>query len=83
MSLRVVGALSLAAGVLLGGQFLWSAPDLVREIQEAAQGNHLSLGLMGTLYPGARTVGSVLIGGIGATLLTVGGALFLRRSRSH
>jgi hypothetical protein len=81
MTLRVVGALLLASGILLGGQFLWSAPDLIREVQEAVQGNHVTLALMGTLYPGGRTLGSVLIGGVGATVLTTMGTVFLRGSR--
>jgi hypothetical protein len=81
IGLRVVGSLLLAAGLLLGGQFLWSAPDLMREMQEAAKGEHFPLALMGTLYPGGPTASGVLIGGVGAAVLTIVGSLVLRRAR--
>jgi hypothetical protein len=81
MMLKAAGALLLTSGVLLGGQFLWSLPDLVREVQEAAQGEHRTLAVMGTLDPGAPTASSVLIGGVGGPALTLLGAVILRRAR--
>jgi hypothetical protein len=81
VALKVLGALLLASGVVLGGQFLWSLRDLAREVQEAAQGEHRILALMGTLDPSAPTASSLLIGGIGAAALTVSGAVILHRAR--
>jgi hypothetical protein len=83
MKLKVVAGVLLAIGILLGGQFLWSLPDLAREVQEGAQGNHLPLALMGALVPEERTVSGILIGGVGALVLTAAGAVLLHRSRSH
>ena len=82
MTLKVVGGLLLAAGIALGGQFLWSLPDIAREVQEGAQGNHFPLALMGELVPGERTVSSV-IGGVGAIALMMAGGALLQRSRSR
>lgn len=75
---RIVGALMLVIGVLLGGEFLRSAPALVRAIEEAAQVGHLTLGLLGASYTGDATVGGSLVGGVGAVLLTTVGLLLLR-----
>jgi hypothetical protein len=81
IALKFVGTLLVAGGVLLGGRFLWWLPDLVREVQEAAQGEHRALAVMGTLDPGAPTASSVLIGGVGGPALTLLGAVILRRAR--
>lgn len=84
----IVGAAVLTGGVLLGVEFLWSLPDAVRTIREAAQTGHLTLGLMATLYGGSPEGGS-MIGGLGAGVLTTVGVLLLSgrwpalRSRRH
>lgn len=71
----------LVVGALLGGQFVSSAPALVRAIEEAVESGHVTLGLMGMLYPGGRTVGTTVIGGVAAALLTTVGIVLLRGRR--